>query len=67
MYKYWNSLFKVYNNWGELLFTTTDQKQGWDGKYKDIDQPMSVYVWSVEVEVADGRIFKKSGDVTLIR
>lgn len=62
-----NILFKVYNNWGELLFTTTDQKQGWDGKFKDVEQPMSVYVWYVEVEVADGRIFKKSGDVTLIR
>lgn len=62
-----NILFKVYNNWGELLFTTTDQTQGWDGKFKDIEQPMSVYVWYVEVEVADGRIFKKSGDVTLIR
>ncbi|HEY1040264.1 MAG TPA: PKD domain-containing protein, partial [Bacteroidia bacterium] len=62
-----NILFKVYNNWGELIFTTTDQKEGWDGRFKDVEQPMSVYVWYVEVEVADGRIFKKSGDVTLIR
>ena len=60
-------LFKVYNNWGELLYQTDDQTQGWDGKYKNIDQAMGVYVWYVEVEVADGRIFKKSGDVTLIR
>jgi gliding motility-associated-like protein len=62
-----NLLLKVYNNWGELIFTTDKQEEGWDGKHKGIEQPMGVYVWYVEVEVADGRIFRKSGDVTLIR
>ncbi|MBC7864016.1 MAG: gliding motility-associated C-terminal domain-containing protein, partial [Bacteroidia bacterium] len=60
-------LFKVYNNWGELLFETTDQTLGWNGLYKDVEQPMGVYVWTVEVEIAEGRSIKKSGDVTLIR
>jgi gliding motility-associated-like protein len=60
-------VFKVYNNWGELLFSTTDQTQGWDGKYLDVEQPMGVYVWTADVEIADGRTIKKSGDVTLIR
>ncbi|MCD6068477.1 MAG: domain containing protein [Bacteroidetes bacterium] len=62
-----NILLKVYNNWGEIIFTSDKQEIGWDGKHRDVDQPMGVYVWYVEVEVADGRIFKKSGDVTLIR
>ena len=62
-----NLIFKVYNNWGELLFSTTNQAEGWDGMYKGVEQPMGVYVWTVDVEVAEGRYIKKSGDVTLIR
>jgi gliding motility-associated-like protein len=26
--------FKIYNRWGELLYTTTDPIYGWDGTYK---------------------------------
>jgi len=26
--------FKIYNRWGELLYTTTDPLYGWDGTYK---------------------------------
>ena len=60
-------VFKVYNNWGALIFQSNDQLQGWDGKFQNIEQPMGVYVWFVEAEVADGKMFKKSGDITLIR
>lgn len=58
---------RVYNNWGQLIFETADQLEGWDGKFKDIDQPISVYVWVVEVEMLNGKTIKKTGDVTLLR
>ena len=58
---------RVYNNWGQLIFETNDQLQGWDGKFKDIDQPVGVYVWVVEVEMLNGKTVKKTGDVTLLR
>ncbi|MBK6985081.1 MAG: gliding motility-associated C-terminal domain-containing protein [Bacteroidetes bacterium] len=50
---------RVYNNWGQLIFETNDQLQGWDGKFKDIDQPVGVYVWVVEVEMLNGKTVKK--------
>ncbi len=59
--------FKVYNNWGEMLFESNDATIGWDGKYKGEDQPVSVYVWVLEVEIYNNRVVKKSGDVTLLR
>lgn len=62
-----NLVFKVYNNWGELLFETTDQTQGWDGTYKGVEQPMGTYVWTVDVEITESRTLRTSGDVTLIR
>ncbi|GAB4205730.1 MAG: hypothetical protein Fur0023_14850 [Bacteroidia bacterium] len=60
-------LFRVYNNWGQLVFETNDATQGWDGKFKGEDQPVGVYAWVLEAEIYNNRIIKKSGDVTIIR
>jgi gliding motility-associated-like protein len=59
--------FRVYNNWGELVFQSTDQNIGWDGTVSGIDQPMSVYVWVLDVDSYNGKKVHKSGDVTLMR
>ena len=59
--------FKIYNNWGELIFQSNNQEIGWDGTYQGSNAPLGVYTWVFEVEIADGRIVKKSGDVTLMR
>ena len=62
-----NMVFKVYNNWGELLFETTDQKVGWDGKKDGQIQPLGVYVWTLVVDMYNNRQVRKNGDITLIR
>jgi len=59
--------FRVYDNWGILIFETTDQKIGWDGKKSGIEQPVGPYVWTLEVDMYNNRTVKKNGDVTLIR
>jgi gliding motility-associated-like protein len=59
--------FRVYNNWGELLFETNDQKIGWDGTKNGKDQPVGVYVWTLVVDMYNNRQVKKNGDVTIIR
>ncbi len=58
---------KVFNNWGELIFESFEQKNGWDGKRNGVEQPLGVYVWVVDAESENGDTYKKSGDVTLIR
>lgn len=60
-------VFRVYNSWGQLIFSTTDQNEGWDGTFKGEDQPMGVYTWTVEVVITGGKVFNKTGDVTLMR
>ena len=60
-------LFRVYNNWGELLFETSDPSVGWDGKWKGVDQPVGVYLWTFVVDMYNNRQVRKNGDVTLIR
>lgn len=59
--------FKVYNNWGQVIFQTNDASIGWDGKYKDVDQPIGVYVWTVNATTTDGAEHNISGDTSLIR
>ncbi len=59
--------FKVYNNWGEVIFETQDASIGWDGKYKGVEQPVGVYVWTVRATTTDGEEHELSGDTSLIR
>lgn len=59
--------FKIFNNWGEVIFESTEQSVGWDGKRNGIDQPIGVYVYVVTGVTEDGQDHKISGDVTLLR
>ena len=59
--------FRVYNNWGELVFECNDQKIGWDGNVSGVAQPVGVYVWVMDVEAYNKKQIHKSGDVTLMR
>lgn len=58
---------RIYNNWGQLIFESNDQAQGWDGTFNGTAQPIGVYVWVVDVETFSGKKIKKTGDVTLLR
>lgn len=59
--------FKVFNRWGELVFETTDQDLGWDGTYKNKEQPVEAYAYIMAVTFIDGTTFQKKGNVTLLR
>ncbi|HRG00764.1 MAG TPA: PKD domain-containing protein, partial [Bacteroidia bacterium] len=58
---------RIYNNWGQLIFETNDQLEGWNGTFNGTEQPVGVFVWVVEVEMFNGKKIKKTGDVTLLR
>jgi gliding motility-associated-like protein len=59
--------WKIYNRWGQLVFKTTNRKEGWDGMYKGELQPMDVYAYTLDVTFTDGKTERKSGDITLLR
>ncbi len=59
--------FTVYSRWGEVMFATEDPTQGWDGYYKGKLCNQDIYVWKIHVELFDGTVIDKTGDVTLIR
>jgi gliding motility-associated-like protein len=59
--------FRIFNRWGQEVFNTTDPKQGWDGKYKGVEQEAGVYNYLIRVSYPLGRVEVYKGDVTLIR
>lgn len=42
--------FKIYNRWGQLLYSTSDITQGWDGTYNGDPQNSDTYFYNYEAE-----------------
>lgn len=59
--------FQVYNRWGQLVFTTVTNKQGWDGTVKGKAQNPGIYVWSVKAIDYTGKSYIQKGTAVLIR
>lgn len=59
--------FKVYNNWGNLIFESKDENKGWDGTWKGEPQEAGDYVYTLRIITLNGEIIKKYGSVALIR
>ncbi len=59
--------FRVFNRWGQLVFTTTQLNYGWDGRSGGVEQPAGTYVWMIEGVTKDNRLITKKGTVVMIR
>jgi gliding motility-associated-like protein len=60
--------FKIYNRWGQLVFRTSNWKQGWDGTVKGTQQGTGVYVWFLTFTDRDTKQARTMrGSATLIR
>lgn len=59
--------FVIYNRWGQVVFSTKDILEGWDGTYKGVPQNSGLFMWSCvwQAEGATRKINK--GTLTLIR
>jgi gliding motility-associated-like protein len=57
----------IYNRWGQKLFESTSQNIGWDGTFNGKAQPLEVYAYTLDVVFSDGRKFRKTGDITLLK
>ncbi len=59
--------FLIYNRLGQKVFESNSLKQGWDGRFNGVVQPMDVYAYVLDVQFVDGTRATKKGDITLIR
>jgi gliding motility-associated-like protein len=59
--------FRVFNEWFEVIFSSGDESEGWDGTHKGENVPVGVYVYAIKAETTDGKTYEKSGKIALIR
>jgi gliding motility-associated-like protein len=58
---------EIFNRWGNLVFSTTNKDEGWDGAYKGKVQPIDSYVWVATVKLWNGETKKFKGTVMIIK
>jgi gliding motility-associated-like protein len=59
---------RVFNRWGQEIFSSTDLRKGWEGTINGDDAAVGPYVWKADLQVkGESTIVHKSGTVQLIR
>lgn len=58
---------KIFNRWGELIFTSESPENGWDGTYNNQPQQVGTYVFNLEARDLAERQIKESGSFVLLR
>jgi gliding motility-associated-like protein len=59
--------FRVYNRWGQLVFSTSEANKGWDGTLGGLQQSTQNYVYMVQAIDYTGKVIVKRGNFVLIR
>jgi|GEM_PF-6798641 len=57
----------IFNRWGTLIYQSGSLYSPWDGKYNGETAPEGVYVFLIEVIDGEGKDFRRSGSVMLLR
>ncbi|MEJ8817899.1 T9SS type B sorting domain-containing protein [Lacibacter sp. H407] len=57
--------FRIFNRWGQLIFSTNDVAAGWDGFINSQKAPPGQYVWTIRYKRND-KSFNQKGTVLLI-
>ena len=60
-------IFRVYNRWGQMLYSGNGNSAGWDGTFGGKKQEMATYVWYAEGTDYLNNKIKRKGSVILIR
>jgi len=61
------NFFRVYNRWGNMLFSSGNPAQGWDGTFGGTKQQSGTYVYVAQAVDYLGKLITRRGTVVLIR
>jgi gliding motility-associated-like protein len=59
--------FKVLNEWGNLIFSSTSQNVGWDGRFNGELQPVGAYEYTLKAKTVENKNINLYGIVNLVR
>lgn len=57
---------EIFNRNGQLMYSFSDPNDGWDGTFHGKKVKSGVYYYVIIAKGADGRKYKKSGDINII-
>ncbi|NKQ94626.1 hypothetical protein GUJ73_24240, partial len=59
--------FRIYNRWGQLVFSTSSIGKGWDGTFGGVKQASGTYVFETLGADYNGKQVFRKGTTVLIR
>jgi gliding motility-associated-like protein len=59
--------FSVFDRWGNRVFYTTREGEGWDGKIKGAPAGTGVYVWVLVYEDSNSKVVTARGTISVIQ
>jgi gliding motility-associated-like protein len=59
--------FKVFNRWGECVWTATDISQGWDGNWRDQPCEAAVFTYYLRATTVSGQEIEQQGSISLVK
>lgn len=59
--------FRIFDRYGQKMFETTSQNEGWDGFFKGKKLNPGTFMWTLEYVLVDGTSNTKSGNITLVK
>lgn len=60
-------VFTIYNRYGQIIFSTTEQGKGWDGNHKGQLQGNHVFIWTCTYQLNGQSMKYEKGTVMVIR
>ncbi len=58
---------QIFNRWGQRVFSTDDESQGWDGMYEGGVAPAGVYSYVISFKDNQGKSHQRKGTVVLAK
>lgn len=60
-------VLRIWDRYGEVIFESYSQNNGWDGTFKGNPAPVGTYTYYAKITFMDGIVEELSGSVTLVR
>lgn len=59
--------FIIVNRWGQKIFETNNEKEGWDGTFNGTPLDVGAYYFYLKYKCSDDTVIEKKGQVMLVR
>ena len=57
--------FKIFNRWGQMIFTSTSPRNGWDGTINNLKTLPGLYTWMIQYK-RNSKVYNQKGTVLVI-